>query len=127
MKLGAAPCAVQGAGFLRPPLRSVIPTGVADFFLRSRRANVGRGVEGPRRHVNLTTHIGTAPAHKSPAPEGQQIFSDDRPLTSSPRPPFECPQNSTRTRPCLNQPCKDGAPACPPQVTIVTLTPFVTN
>jgi len=32
---------------LRGGLPSVIPTGMADFFFRSRRANVGRGGEGP--------------------------------------------------------------------------------
>jgi len=30
----------------------VIPTGMADFFFRSRRANVGHGAEGPRQHFN---------------------------------------------------------------------------
>jgi len=33
-------------------LSAVIPTGMADFFFRSRRANVGHGAEGPRQHFN---------------------------------------------------------------------------
>src|SRR6266478_4329056 len=37
---------------------SVIPTGVADFFLRSRRANVGHAVEGPWQHLTTTATIG---------------------------------------------------------------------
>jgi hypothetical protein len=31
---------------------SVIPTGMADFLFRSRRANVGHGAEGPRQHLD---------------------------------------------------------------------------
>ena len=38
---------------------NVIPSAVADFFLRSRRANVGHGAEGPWQHVKFTTVIGT--------------------------------------------------------------------
>jgi hypothetical protein len=40
----------KGAGSLQPP-NSVIPTGMADFLFRSRRANVGHGVEGPWQHI----------------------------------------------------------------------------
>ena len=45
--------------FSPPTFRSVIPTGVADFFFRSRRASVGHEVEGPWRHLNLTLPVGT--------------------------------------------------------------------
>jgi hypothetical protein len=41
------------------PHSSVIPTGVADFFLRSRFANVGHAAEGPWQHLSLTLYIGT--------------------------------------------------------------------
>jgi hypothetical protein len=40
---------------------SVIPTGMADFLFRSRRANVGHGVEGPWQHVSSMHADGTIP------------------------------------------------------------------
>jgi hypothetical protein len=38
-------------------LNVVIPTGMADFLLRSRRANVGHGAEGPRQHFNPSSAL----------------------------------------------------------------------
>ncbi len=48
-KVGAACGRVKRGEFAM----SVIPTGMADLFFRSRRANVGHAVEGPWQDIKL--------------------------------------------------------------------------
>jgi len=68
---------------------SVIPTGMADFRFRSRRANVGHGVEGPRQHLNHNQ----APRASNPL--------DRRVAGESKDPGANHPQNNSSPNPFL--------------------------